>query len=810
MTTTPNLGIAYIDSGVPQPEVTHNDAMRRLDALVQIIVQDRDLASPPGSPSDGQCWIVASSPTGAWAGHTNHVLAWQDNAWRSYVPKVGWRAYVVDEGKLLTWSGSAWGEGASIIDSLQNMVLFGLGTTADSTNPLSAKLNNTLWAAKTVAEGGDGNLRYKLSKESAAKTLSFLLQTNFSGRAELGLTGDDDFHFKVSPDGTTWAEALTISRNNGGIRFLAAETDVASAATCDIGSAANLKVQITGTTTITSFGTVAHAVRLLRFAGALTLTYNATSLILPTGNNITTAAGDTCVAVSDPSGNWRVRSYQKADGTFLVAESNVASAATCDIGAASTAKVNVTGTTTITSLGAAANALRFIRFSGALTLTHNATSLILPGAANITTAAGDTCVALSDPSGNWRLFAFARTSGKATVPPTSTDISDATATGRSILTAANAPTARAAVLAAPIEAMAGLVLNSNPGMEVDQEHAGASTTLTGTGSLQTKYLVDGTMAAYRGTFVAAAQQVSDCPAGYLNSLKFTVSTAQSSIGANDELSVLIPVEGLRSGKLSYGNASANALAIFFWVKAHRTGSYSGSLRNSAKARSYPFSFTVGVADTWEYKSVLIATGDTTGTWLTTAGVGLYLTIAIAGGSSRVGTANAWAGSDFSGVTSTTNGVAATSDVFQITGVGTLPLVAGVSVADVPDLAHAPFIVRPFDDALALALRYYEKSYDYGSVPGAVDTNGQEFIYIVGSTLNAAGRSTPFKRHKRATPTITTYSPATGTSGKVRDTQNSADVASNVGQGLSQFLWFASPSVNGPINFSMHWVADARL
>ena len=81
--------------------------------------------------------------------------------------------------------------------------LLGVGTTADVTNPFSAKLNNALWVAKTVAEGGDGHLRYKMSKESAAKTLSLLFQDNFSDRAEIGLTGDDDFHLKVSADGSS-------------------------------------------------------------------------------------------------------------------------------------------------------------------------------------------------------------------------------------------------------------------------------------------------------------------------------------------------------------------------------------------------------------------------------------------------------------------------------------------------------------------------------------------------------------------------------------------------------------------------------
>ena len=96
---------------------------------------------------------------------------------------------------------------------LQNIALLGVGTTADATNPLSAKLNNALWVAKTVAEGGDGHLRYKMSKESAAKTLSLLLQTNFSGRAEIGLTGDDDFHFKVSADGASWLDALIVNKS---------------------------------------------------------------------------------------------------------------------------------------------------------------------------------------------------------------------------------------------------------------------------------------------------------------------------------------------------------------------------------------------------------------------------------------------------------------------------------------------------------------------------------------------------------------------------------------------------------------------
>src|SRR5437016_4816683 len=215
MSTSPNLSLDYIDVNAAQREVVHNAAIRELDALVQLAVLDRDLATPPGSPSDGQRWIVAASPTGAWTGHATQVAAWQDGAWRFYVPRLGWLVYVIDEGKLVAWSGSAWVDALSMLTTLQNLALLGVGTTADATNPFSAKLNNALWVAKTVAEGGDGNLRYKMSKENAAKTLSLLFQDNFSGRAEVGLTGDDDFHFKVSADGSSWLDAITIDRTTG-------------------------------------------------------------------------------------------------------------------------------------------------------------------------------------------------------------------------------------------------------------------------------------------------------------------------------------------------------------------------------------------------------------------------------------------------------------------------------------------------------------------------------------------------------------------------------------------------------------------
>ncbi len=227
MPSTANLGLPCIEAGQAQKHVTHNEALRRLDTLVQLAVLDRDLNAPPASPGEGERWLVKASPspTGAWAGHGNQIAAWQDGAWQFSLPATGWLAYVVDESALLAWDGDSWENALDVVGTLselQNLALLGIGTTADTTNPFAAKLNNALWVAKTVAEGGDGDLRYKMSKESAAKTLSLLLQDNFSGRAELGLIGDDDLQVKVSPDGSAWIFALRVAKDTGLVTLPAA------------------------------------------------------------------------------------------------------------------------------------------------------------------------------------------------------------------------------------------------------------------------------------------------------------------------------------------------------------------------------------------------------------------------------------------------------------------------------------------------------------------------------------------------------------------------------------------------------------
>jgi phage-related tail fiber protein len=216
--------------------------------------------------------------------------------------------------------------------------------------------------------------------------------------------------------------------------------NVASAATTLIGAAAANDISITGSTNITAFDTApAGALRTLRFInGGMTITNNGATLLLPTGANITVAANDLAEFCSKGSGVWVCNWYTRASGAALVASTDatklslsggtmtgalnnaatvtLASAATLNIGAAAANDISVTGTTTITAFDTiAAGAVRRLTFTGILTLTYNATSLIIPGAASVTTAAGDTAQFTSLGGGNWRCDDYTKASGQALV-----------------------------------------------------------------------------------------------------------------------------------------------------------------------------------------------------------------------------------------------------------------------------------------------------------------------------------------------------------------------------------------------------------
>jgi hypothetical protein len=224
MPETASLGLPLLVAEQAQKHVTHNEALTALDAVVQLSVKDRDLTTPPGAPAHGDRYVVAAAGTDAWAGHDDEIAAWQDGAWIFHPPSEGWRCWVDDEDALLVFDGADWVDAASSISVLQNLARLGIGTTADATNPFAAKLNKALWTALTAGEGGDGDLRFTLNKETAADVLSLLMQSGFSGRAEMGLIGDDDLAVKVSPNGSSWAEAIRINKTTGSVDFPSGST----------------------------------------------------------------------------------------------------------------------------------------------------------------------------------------------------------------------------------------------------------------------------------------------------------------------------------------------------------------------------------------------------------------------------------------------------------------------------------------------------------------------------------------------------------------------------------------------------------
>ena len=206
MANSPNLTLPFLDAAQAQKHVTHNDALRALDALVQPAVISRAVTVPPGTPADGDRYIVPVGATGVWAAQTTKIAAYQDGAWAYYAPRTGWSVWVVAESALLIFSGGAWGSALSV---LQNLSLLGVNTTADATNKLAVK------SAATLFDNIGNGHQLKINKAAATDTASLLYQDGFSGRAELGLTGDDDFHLKVSPDGSTWKEAIRLDRTSG-------------------------------------------------------------------------------------------------------------------------------------------------------------------------------------------------------------------------------------------------------------------------------------------------------------------------------------------------------------------------------------------------------------------------------------------------------------------------------------------------------------------------------------------------------------------------------------------------------------------
>jgi hypothetical protein len=370
----------------------------------------------------------------------------------------------------------------------------------------------------------------------------------------------------------------------------------------------------------------------------------------------------------------------------------------------------------------------------------------------------------------------------------------------------NKITARQNIYAAPFDALAYNGMQTNGSCDIDQAHSGAA--ITGISNTET-YIIDGFSVNFNGVPVGSAQQVSDAPPGLISSLKLSVTTAQPSIASGDVVYIISKIEGYRTARPAFGTSTAQPVSFGFWVKANRPGTYSGAIVNGANSRSYAFSFTINSSLTWEFKTVTIP-GDISGTWLNTNGVGLRLYICMAAGSNFVGTANVWVGTNQLGVTGTINGVAATTDTFQITGVVILP---GI---ELPSAARAPFIMRPFDQELVLCRRYFQSTYEIGTLLGtATDVGAVEFSWGAGAAAGAiAGGTASFSSVMRSTPTVSTYD-LNGTSGLVCATLSAGGVVTN-GVALNEATASTKSlrariyNIAGACGMQFQYAVDARL
>ncbi len=223
MTETTHLALPYLAAAQAQKHVTHNDALSRLDVVVQLAVIDTALTAPPGSPAEGDRYLVADGATGAWAGHDGDIAAFIDGAWVLIEARPGWIAFDQATNAVLVRHDDSWVGIGSFLGAVARL---GVNTGADDTNRLAVRSNAVLFTGVEAGAGGTGDVRFVIDKEADGDTASLLFQSGFSGRAEVGLVGDTDFVFKVSADGATWTDAIRIDKDTG-LALLASDPSAA-------------------------------------------------------------------------------------------------------------------------------------------------------------------------------------------------------------------------------------------------------------------------------------------------------------------------------------------------------------------------------------------------------------------------------------------------------------------------------------------------------------------------------------------------------------------------------------------------------
>ena len=320
----------------------------------------------------------------------------------------------------------------------------------------------------------------------------------------------------------------------------------------------------------------------------------------------------------------------------------------------------------------------------------------------------------------------------------------------------------------------------NGAMVISQRNAGASVTPT-----NGQYLVDRFYALVTAASKFTAKQDVGLNNYFANSLKITSSSAYS-LAAGDVFSIIQKIEGNNTVDFGFGTANAQSITLSFLVNSSLTGTFGGSLMNASLNRSYPFTFSVPVANTATSISVTIP-GDTSGTWGTGTGTGFLVSFSMGTGTTFSGTAGAWGSSEKYSATGATSVVGTNGATFYITGV---QLEKGSTATS--------FDYRPYGTELALCQRYFETCFSAGTAPaGSVAVGRVRFLNMSASQANDVSNNILFSVAKRASPTMTQYA----------STGNTV-AASFDNFGTQGGNMFTTLNANA-ISFS-HWAAAAEL
>jgi hypothetical protein len=297
----------------------------------------------------------------------------------------------------------------------------------------------------------------------------------------------------------------------------------------------------------------------------------------------------------------------------------------------------------------------------------------------------------------------------------------------------------------PIAGTRNRIINGD--MRIDQRNASGGIT-----PANFQYTVDRWRANLTQAGKFTTQQNSGSvtpPAGHINYLG-VISTSAYSVVASDVFALNQAVEGLNVSDLGWGAAGAQSVTLSFWVRSSLTGTFGGAFQNSAQNRSYPFTYTVSAANTWEQKTITIA-GDTSGTWLTTTDVGINLFFSLGAGTTFSGAAGSWSGSNFFSATGATSVVGTNGATFYITGVQLEP-----------GTVATPFERRSFGAELALCQRYayVNQQGDTGRAETTVKTdNSVKFPVTMRAAPSATVLGTLKYRDNSGTTTRTASSPS---------------------------------------------------